>query len=93
MCRSDQWQHREEKEAEPPCTKKKKKMGHHRSHSEAIEGEVMKINTGIITVSKIKIENGIFVASIFKWLRYIDQAQPRFFFFLPFCAIRVMKGK
>lgn len=59
-----------------------KKMGHHRSHSEAIEGEVMKINTGIITVLKIKIENGTFVMSIFKWLRYIDQAQPRFFFFL-----------
>lgn len=61
---------------------KKKKMGHHRSHSEAIEGEVMKINTGIITILKIKIENGTLVVSIFKWLRYIDQAQPRFFFLL-----------
>lgn len=82
--RSDQWQHREEKEAEPPRTKK---MGLHRSHSEAIEGEVMKINTGIITALKIKIENGTFVVSIFKWLRYIDQAQPRFFF-LPFLRFR-----
>lgn len=62
--------------------KKIKKMGHHRSHSEAIEGEVMKINTGIITILKIKIENGTLVVSIFKWLRYIDQAQPRFFFSL-----------
>lgn len=52
----------------------------------------MKINTGIITVLKIKIENSTFVVSIFKWLRYIDQAQPRFFF-SPFCAIRGMKGK
>lgn len=69
----------------------KKKMGHHRSHSEAIEGEVMKINTGIITVLKIKIENGTFVVSISKWLRFIDQAQPRFF--SSFCAIRGMKGK
>lgn len=40
----------------------------------------MKINTGIITILKIKIENGALIVSIFKCLRYIDQAQPRFFF-------------
>lgn len=69
---------------------RKKKMGHHRSRSEAIEGEVMKINTGIITILKIKIENGTLIVSIFKWLRYIDQAQPRFF--SPFCAILGGRG-
>lgn len=69
------------------AAQKKKKMGHHRSHSEAIEGEVMKINTGIITILKIKIENGTLVVSIFKWLRYIDQAQPRFFFFPLLCNL------
>lgn len=55
-------------------------MGHHRSPSGAIEGKVMKINKGIITVLKIKIENGTFAVSIFKWLRYIDQLQPNFCF-------------
>lgn len=39
----------------------------------------MKINTGIITILKIKIENGTLIVSIFKCLRYIDQTQPRFF--------------
>lgn len=77
----------EERKRQNRRTKKKKKMGHHRSHSEAIEGEVMKINTGIITILKIKIENGTLVVSIFKWLRYIDQAQPRFSFFPLLCNL------
>lgn len=44
----------------------------------------MKINTGIITILKIKIENGTLIVSIFKCLRYIDQTQPRFLFFPEF---------
>lgn len=42
----------------------------------------MKINIGIITILKIKIENGTVVVPIFKWLRYIDLVQSRIIFFL-----------
>lgn len=41
--------------------------------------EVMKINTLIITILKIKIEDSTFVVLIFKCLRYIDQHNPVFF--------------
>lgn len=47
----------------------------------------MKINTGIITILKIKIENGTLV-SIFKCLQYIDQAQPGSFFFCGFFWVK-----
>lgn len=38
----------------------------------------MKINTFIITLSKIKIEDGKFAALIFKCFQYIDQHTPVF---------------
>ena len=41
--------------------------------------EVMKINTLIITILKMKIEDSTFVVLIFKCLRYIDQHNPVFF--------------
>lgn len=85
---SDQWQHTEEEEAEAPSAIK---MGHHRSPSEAIEGEVMKINTGIITVFK---KLGLRMARLS--CRYSNDSNilikynPVFF---SFCAFQYMKGK
>lgn len=54
------------------------KMGHHRSYSKAIEWKVMKINTLIITILKIKIEDSTLIVLIFKCLQYIDQHNPVF---------------
>lgn len=54
------------------------KMGHHRSYSTAIERKVMKINTLIITILKIKIEDSKLIVLIFKCLQYIDQHHPVF---------------
>ncbi len=54
------------------------KMGRHRSYSEGYWMKVMKINTLIITILKIKIEDSTLVVLIFKCLQYIDQCNPVF---------------